>query len=118
MFVDHIKVHAKAGDGGDGSAHFYRGKFQPKGGPDGGDGGNGGNIVLVVDPSTDSLRNFFFNHRLKAEHGDVGRGNTRNGRSGEDVVYKVPAGLVISRVVEFFNEETHELDVGMSLWRT
>jgi GTPase len=110
MFVDHIKVQATAGDGGNGSAHFYRGKFQPKGGPDGGDGGNGGDIVLVVDPSTDSLRNFFFNHMLKAEHGDVGRGNTRTGRSGEDAVFKVPAGLVISKIKDVFNEETHELE--------
>ena len=45
MFVDHIKVHAHAGKGGDGSVHFYRGKFQPKGGPDGGDGGRGGRTV-------------------------------------------------------------------------
>ena len=110
MFVDHIKVTAKAGNGGDGSAHFYRGKFQPKGGPDGGDGGKGGDIVLEVDPSTDSLRNFFFNHMLKAEHGDVGRGNCRNGRSGKDSVFKVPAGLVISKIKDVFNEETHELE--------
>ncbi|MBL9113991.1 MAG: GTPase ObgE [Verrucomicrobiaceae bacterium] len=110
MFVDHIKVHAKAGNGGDGSAHFYRGKFQPKGGPDGGDGGRGGDIILEVDPSTDSLRAFFFNHRLKAEHGDVGRGNTRSGRSGKDTVLKVPAGLVISRILEQVNPETGEIE--------
>jgi GTP-binding protein len=110
MFVDHIRIQAKAGNGGDGSAHFYRGKFQPKGGPDGGDGGDGGDIVLEVDPSTDSLRNFFFNHRLKAEHGDVGRGNTRSGRSGEDSLYKVPAGLVISRIRKEWNEETREME--------
>ncbi len=110
MFVDHVKIHAKAGKGGDGSAHFYRGKFQPKGGPDGGDGGKGGDIVLEVDNSTDSLRTFVFNSRLKAEHGDVGRGNNRTGRSGEDTLFKVPAGLVISKVTDFFNEETHELE--------
>ena len=110
MFVDHIKVHAKAGNGGDGSAHFYRGKFQPKGGPDGGDGGRGGDIILEVDPSTDSLRAFFFNNRLKAEHGDVGRGNTRSGRSGKDTILKVPAGLVISRIVEAVNPETGEFE--------
>jgi GTPase len=115
MFVDHIKVHAKAGNGGDGSAHFYRGKFQPKGGPDGGDGGKGGDIILEVDPSTDSLRTFFYNHRLKAEHGDVGRGNTRSGRSGKDTLLKVPAGLVVSRIRQEENPETGEWSDVMEL---
>lgn len=110
MFVDHIKVHARAGRGGDGSAHFHRGKFRPKGGPDGGDGGRGGDVILEVDPSTDSLRNFFFNHRLKAEDGDIGRGDMMTGRSGKHAVFKVPAGLVISRIVEEFNEETGEME--------
>ena len=72
MFVDQIKVHARAGKGGDGSAHFHRGKFRPKGGPDGGDGGNGGSLILLVDPSTDSLRNYVFNNKLIAEDGAKG----------------------------------------------
>lgn len=110
MFVDHIKVHARAGRGGDGSAHFHRGKFRPKGGPDGGDGGRGGDIILEVDPSTDSLRPFFFNHRLKAEDGDIGRGDMMTGRSGKHTIYKVPAGLVVSRITDVFNEETGEVE--------
>jgi GTPase len=110
MFVDHIKVHARAGRGGDGSSHFHRGKFRPKGGPDGGDGGRGGDVILEVDPSTDSLRNFFFNHRLKAEDGDIGRGDMMTGRSGKHAVFKVPAGLVISRIVQEVNEETGEME--------
>ena len=59
MFVDHIKIFAKAGDGGNGSAHFRRKKFLPKGGPDGGDGGRGGDVVLLVDHHTDNLKTFF-----------------------------------------------------------
>lgn len=108
MFVDQIKVYARAGRGGDGSAHFYRGKFQPKGGPDGGDGGRGGDVVLIVDNSTDSLRTFFFNAKLVAEDGIPGAGRQMTGRSGKTVTYKVPPGLVISSVTENFDEETGE----------
>ncbi|MCB1227767.1 MAG: GTPase ObgE, partial [Verrucomicrobiales bacterium] len=113
MFVDHIKVFARAGKGGDGVVHFYRGKFQPKGGPDGGDGGRGGSVILEVDNSTDSLRNFFFNSKLKADHGNNGEGNQRSGRSGKDSIYKVPGGTVVSRWVETEDEETGEITVEM-----
>ena len=60
MFVDRVRIHAKAGDGGDGSASFRREKFIPKGGPDGGDGGDGGDVILRADTHTDQLANLFF----------------------------------------------------------
>lgn len=110
MFVDQIKVHVRAGRGGDGSVHFHRGKFRPKGGPDGGDGGRGGNVVLKVDNSTDSLRAFFFNAKLHAEDGANGSGDQCTGRSGKDALFRVPPGLVISRIEEVFNEETGEME--------
>jgi GTPase len=110
MFVDQIKVYARAGKGGDGSMHFHRGKFRPKGGPDGGDGGHGGDVILLVDPSTNTLRNFFFNGKLIAEDGNPGRDNQKTGRSGEDAIFRVPPGLQISRIVERFNEETCEVE--------
>ncbi|MEZ0389615.1 MAG: GTPase ObgE [Verrucomicrobium sp.] len=88
--------------------HFHRGKFRPKGGPDGGDGGNGGNVVLKVDNSTDSLRTFFFNAKLTAEDGKPGAGSQCTGRSGTHVVYKVPPGILVSTVSERFDEETGE----------
>ena len=97
MFVDHIMVHAKAGDGGDGSAHFHRGKFQPKGGPDGGDGGKGGDIILEVSSHTATLRDFFYKSKLEAKSGEAGGGNQRSGRSGNDLVLKVPAGTSVYR---------------------
>jgi len=100
VFVDHIKVFARAGKGGDGIVHFHRGKFRPKGGPDGGDGGKGGDVVLVVDNSTDSLRAFFYNSKLAAGDGTAGQGALCYGKAGKDAVYRVPAGLVISRIVE------------------
>jgi GTP-binding protein len=109
MFVDHIKVIARAGRGGDGSMHFHRGKYRPKGGPDGGDGGRGGDVVLHVDNSTDSLRAFFFNGKLFAEDGDKGGGKDCTGKSGKNGIFRVPAGLVISRIVESVDEETGEL---------
>lgn len=110
VFVDQIKVHARAGKGGDGSIHFHRGKFRPKGGPDGGDGGWGGDVILLVDPSTDSLRTFFFNGRLFAEDGSPGVGNECTGRSGEDAIFKVPPGTVISRLTQVENPETGEIE--------
>jgi GTP-binding protein len=88
--------------------HFHRGKFRPKGGPDGGDGGRGGDVVLIVDNSTDSLRNFFFNAKLIAEDGKAGMGDQMTGRSGKHAIFRVPAGLVISRITESFDEETGE----------
>ncbi len=109
MFVDQIKVHARAGKGGDGNVHFHRGKFRPKGGPDGGDGGNGGSVILLVDPSTDSLRNYVFNHKLFAEDGAKGGATQCSGRGGRDVIFKVPPGTLISRITELVDEETGEV---------
>jgi GTP-binding protein len=108
MFVDQIKVFARAGRGGDGSAHFYRGKFKPKGGPDGGDGGRGGDIVLLVDSSTNSLRQYFFNSKLLAKDGQKGAENQKTGRSAEDAIYKVPCGTLVSKIVEEEDPETGE----------
>lgn len=90
--------------------HFYRGKFKPMGGPDGGDGGRGGDVVLLVDPSTDSLRTFFYNHKLFAEDGRAGSGKQCTGRSGEEAVFKVPPGTLVSRMTEQVNEKTGEAE--------
>jgi GTP-binding protein len=109
MFVDQIKVYARAGKGGDGSMHFHRGKFRPKGGPDGGDGGKGGDIVLLVDSSTNTLRQYFFNAKLVAQDGEKGKGNMCTGITADDVIYKVPSGTVISKVVETEDPETGEI---------
>lgn len=86
--------------------HFYRGKFKPKGGPDGGDGGKGGDVILQVDPSTDSLRTFFYNPKLIAEDGKPGAGNQCTGRSGKDAVFKVPPGTLVSQISTVENADT------------
>src|SRR5207244_7377143 len=68
MFVDHIRIFAKAGDGGDGSASFRRESFVPMGGPDGGDGGRGGSVILRADTHIDSLTPFFYEPIIKAKN--------------------------------------------------
>src|SRR3989454_11813129 len=94
MFVDHIKVHAKAGDGGDGCVSFRREKYVPKGGPDGGDGGRGGSVLLEVDAHIRTLLDCRQQPRYRAQSGRAGSGNNRTGKDGEDLVIKVPPGTV------------------------
>ncbi|MEM7602391.1 MAG: hypothetical protein AAF357_13360, partial [Verrucomicrobiota bacterium] len=95
MFVDHIRIFAKAGDGGHGCTSFRREKHVPKGGPDGGDGGRGGNVVLIVDHHTDNLKEFFFRPNQKAERGVHGQGQRKTGKSGKNLILKVPAGTIV-----------------------
>src|SRR6187402_2656098 len=97
MFVDHIRIHARAGNGGDGAVSFRREKFIPRGGPDGGDGGNGGNIILKVDSHTDNLKQFFYDPMLRAGHGGKGAGRLKSGRGGEDKIFRVPQGTLVYR---------------------
>jgi GTP-binding protein len=84
-----------AGRGGDGSLHFRREKFVPKGGPDGGDGGKGGDVVLVADPRRRDLSGFRPNQKLRAGRGGPGRGSLSNGADGEDAVLRVPVGTQV-----------------------
>ena len=97
MFIDHIRIFGKAGDGGNGVVSWRREKFVPRGGPDGGDGGAGGDIVLIVDPSTDNLRAYHYDPKLIAEDGKNGAGGRKTGKSGKRVIGKVPPGTVVYR---------------------
>lgn len=97
MFVDHIKIYAKAGDGGNGCCSFRREKFVPKGGPDGGDGGRGADVILEVDHHTDNLRDFFYRPKWKADNGRPGEGAKKTGKSGKAMVLKVPPGTIVYR---------------------
>jgi len=97
MFIDRVRVHAKAGDGGNGSASFRREKFIPKGGPDGGDGGDGGDVILRADTHTSQLANLFFEPILKAKPGGRGSFRQRHGKSAPDVIVPVPVGTLIYR---------------------
>ncbi len=98
MFVDHIKIFAKAGDGGAGSASFRRESFVPKGGPDGGDGGRGGSIIFRADPHVDNLTPFFYEPIVKARNGDHGGGKQCSGKSAPNRIVPVPIGTIIYRM--------------------
>ena len=98
MFVDHIKISAKAGDGGCGCVSFRREKFIPRGGPDGGDGGRGGSIILKTNPNVDSLSSFFYEPIIKAKNGAKGKGRQCYGRGAADKIVPVPIGTLIYRM--------------------
>lgn len=95
MFVDKTSITIKAGNGGDGCVSFYRAKYVLNGGPDGGNGGKGGNIVFVADKGMTNLIDFRYTKVFKAENGLKGEGNNRQGKSGQDLIIKVPVGTVI-----------------------
>jgi GTP-binding protein len=94
-FVDEVKIHVKAGDGGDGAVAWRREKFIPRGGPAGGDGGNGGDVVLEVDPQLSTLLDYRYVREHKARNGEKGGGSDMNGKDGADLVLRVPPGTVV-----------------------
>jgi len=94
-FLDQAKIFVEAGYGGSGSASFRREKFIEFGGPDGGDGGNGGSIILVADANLNTLIDFRFKQHFKAERGQNGMGKKKTGKSGKDLILKVPVGTQI-----------------------
>jgi GTP-binding protein len=95
MFHDRAKLTVIAGRGGDGSIHFRREKFVPKGGPDGGDGGKGGDVVLVADPRRRDLSGIRPNQKLRAGRGGGGGGRLSNGADGAGAVLGVPVGTQV-----------------------
>jgi GTP-binding protein len=94
-FIDHAKIFVQAGAGGNGCLSFRREKFVPRGGPDGGDGGAGGSVWLEVNGSVNTLLAFRYKHHFVAKRGRHGEGSDRHGRSGDDMVLKVPAGTTV-----------------------
>jgi len=94
-FIDEVEVRVSAGRGGDGCASFRREKYVPRGGPDGGDGGRGGDVVLRADPNLSTLLDLRVHRHVRATAGEPGGGANRHGRSGEDVVVRVPVGTVV-----------------------
>ena len=95
MFVDYTKITIKSGNGGNGAKTFRREKYVAAGGPDGGDGGKGGSIYFVVDPDSNTLIDFRYNKKYKAEDGKNGSGGHCYGKSGEDLYIGVPKGTVV-----------------------
>jgi len=98
VFVDEVKIYARAGHGGRGCVAFRREKFRPKGGPDGGDGGDGGSVILRADHDLNNLIAQYYQPRLIAEDGEHGMGKGMKGRSGRDLIVPVPCGTLVWRL--------------------
>lgn len=95
MLIDNVKIHVKAGDGGNGCVSFLREKFISHGGPDGGDGGNGGNVVVRIEEGSNTLLNYKNQRKFIAKSGEGGMGSKFHGKNADDLILTVPPGTVI-----------------------
>ena len=95
MFIDKARIIVSSGKGGDGHVSFRREKYVPAGGPDGGDGGDGGNVIFEVDEGLNTLVDFRHVRKYQAEHGEPGKKKRCTGKTGQDLIIKVPEGTVI-----------------------
>jgi GTP-binding protein len=119
MFVDEIKVYARAGHGGKGAVAFHREAFVPKGGPSGGNGGRGGSVILQADHDLNNLIAQFYSPRLIAPSGEAGMGKGMDGHAGKDLIVRVPRGTLVWKLepperaeppVEISDESANEED--------
>src|SRR6476620_8809783 len=95
MFIDEIKIYARAGHGGKGCVAFQREKYRPKGGPSGGNGGRGGDVILEADHDFNNLIAQYFQPKLIAQDGQFGMGKGMDGHAGKDLIIKVPCGTLV-----------------------
>lgn len=95
QFIDQTEIEVEAGKGGDGLVAFRREKYVPAGGPSGGNGGRGGSVILEAVENLQTLLDFQYNHRFKADDGTRGGPNNRTGAAGSDRIIKVPCGTVV-----------------------
>jgi len=95
MFVDDVKIHVKAGRGGNGACSFRREKYVPRGGPDGGDGGNGGHVVMVASRRLTTLLDLRYQQQYEAKDGERGGGSRCHGKTADDVIIRVPMGTIV-----------------------
>src|SRR5262245_57210893 len=98
MFIDEIKIYARAGHGGKGAVAFHREAFVPKGGPSGGNGGRGGDVILEADHDLNNLIAEYYQPCLNAQDGKQGMGKGMDGHAGKDLVVKVPCGTLVWRL--------------------
>ena len=114
MFTDYVKIFASAGKGGNGAISFRHEKYVAAGGPDGGDGGKGGDVYFKVDKDANTLIEFRFKKKFKAENGENGMGARKYGKSGKDLYINVPIGTVIkdaesNRIIADLSEKDKEV---------
>ena len=102
-FVDEATIEVTAGKGGNGCVSFRREKYVPRGGPDGGDGGDGGSVFLEGDVALNTMIDYRYTRRFRADNGEAGRGRNCSGKSGEDLILPVPLGTTV------LDEETGEV---------
>ena len=117
-FLDQVKIYIKAGNGGDGSPSFRREKYVEYGGPDGGDGGKGGSIVLRAEENLNTLIDYRYQQHHKAQRGENGAGQNRTGKSGDDLILKVPLGTQVfeednKTLIFDFHKKGEEFIVGI-----
>jgi GTP-binding protein len=113
MFIDEIKIYAKAGHGGKGCVAFHREAFVPKGGPSGGNGGRGGSVILQADHDLNNLIAQYYQPRLVAKDGEHGLGKGMDGHAGKDLIIKVPCGTLVWRLADTTpSTETKMAEVG------
>ena len=102
MFVDRVAIYVEGGRGGDGCVSFRREPYVPRGGPDGGDGGHGGSVLIIAEAGVDSLAGVISRQQWKAPRGKPGGGAKKRGRSGKDLVLRVPPGTLVLDAKEQF----------------
>jgi GTPase len=95
VFIDEIKIYARAGRGGKGCVAFHREAYITKGGPSGGNGGRGGNVILQADHDLNNLIAQYYVPRLIAQAGEAGMGKGMDGHAGKDLLVKVPCGTLV-----------------------
>jgi len=95
MFIDHVKIYVKAGDGGDGCLSFHHDRFHRHPVPDGGHGGKGGDVIMRADGNVTTLLDFHYQQHIAAERGGHGGSNNKKGRSGQDLIVRVPCGTIL-----------------------
>ncbi len=108
MFIDFAEIEIKSGDGGDGAVTFRREKYVPKGGPSGGNGGEGGSVFFESQINLSTLLDFKYKRKYLAQDGKPGANSLKDGKSGEDIIIKVPVGTLIK------DADTNELLLDLS----
>src|SRR5436190_11934129 len=121
MFIDEIKIYARAGHGGKGAVAFHREAYIPKGGPSGGNGGRGGSVILQADHDLNNLIAQYYVPRLIAQVGEGGMGKGMDGHAGKDLVIKVPCGTLVWRlpsVAKPAEDDSDEMDEDQPVLKT
>ena len=117
MFIDYAEIQVHAGKGGDGAVTFRREKYVPKGGPSGGNGGDGGSIIIKAFHNLSTLLDFRYKKIYKAVNGEPGGSSLKDGKTGNDIIIKVPVGCIVKnaetgKIIADLDENGKEIIAG------